>query len=103
MNETQNRTSEASVRKLMDDFKVVYQDAEALARVTAGDLGDKVREARARLATSLEKARHSFDHLQEQAIEKAKEADKVIRAHPYESVGVAFGFGILLGVVLGRR
>jgi len=102
MNEGQNQTN-ASLRKLVDDFKVVYQDAEALARVTAGDVGEKVREARARLATSLESARHSFDHLQQQAAEKAKQADQVIRAHPYESVGAAFGVGVLLGVLLGRR
>lgn len=101
MNEV--REAEVSLRKLMDDFKIVYQDAEALARVTAGDVGDKVREARARLASSLEKARHSFDHLQEEALVKAREADKIIRAHPYESAGIAFGAGIVLGVLLGRR
>ena len=101
MNEVQ--TTDVTLRKLVDDFKVVCQDAEALARVTAGDLGDKVREARTRLNSSLESARHNFEHLQAQAAEKAKQADEVIRTHPYESVGVAFGVGVLLGAVLGRR
>jgi ElaB/YqjD/DUF883 family membrane-anchored ribosome-binding protein len=101
MNEVQ--TTDVTLRKLVDDFKVVCQDAEALARVTAGDLGDKVREARTRLNSSLETARHNFEHLQAQAAEKAKQADVVIRSHPYESVGVAFGVGVLLGAVLGRR
>ena len=103
MNELQSRETEVTLRKLVDDFKVVYQDAEALARVTAGDLGEKVREARARLAASLETARHSFENLQHLAAEKAKQADQVIRAHPYESVGVAFGVGVLLGVLMGRK
>ena len=101
MNEVQ--TTDVTLRKLVDDFKVVCQDAEALARVTAGDLGDKVREARNRLNSSLESARHNFEHLQAQAAEKAKQADEVIRTHPYESVGIAFGVGVLLGTVLGRR
>jgi len=101
MNEVQ--TTDVTLRKLVDDFKVVCQDAEALARVTAGDLGDKVREARTRLNSSLESARHNFEHLQAQAAEKAKQADEVIRTHPYESVGIAFGVGVLLGTVLGRR
>jgi ElaB/YqjD/DUF883 family membrane-anchored ribosome-binding protein len=103
MNEVQTQTTDVTIRKLVDDFKVVCQDAEALARVTAGDLGEKVREARTRLNSSLENARHSFDHLQAQAAEKAKQADQVIRTHPYESVGVAFGVGVLLGVLMGRR
>ena len=33
----------------------------------------------------------------------AKVADKTIREHPYESVGVAFGVGLLIGVLVGRR
>jgi ElaB/YqjD/DUF883 family membrane-anchored ribosome-binding protein len=103
MNELQRTESEVTFRKLVDDFKVVCQDAEALARVTAGDLGEKVKEARGRLNASLESARQSFDRLQVQAQEKARQADQVIRAHPYESVGVCFGIGVLLGVLLGRR
>ena len=101
MNEVQ--TTDVTLRKLVDDFKVVCQDAEALARVTAGEMGEKVREARTRLNSSLETARHNFEHLQAQAAEKAKQADVVIRSHPYESVGIAFGVGVLLGAVLGRR
>ena len=103
MNVLQTQSTDVTLRKLVDDFKVVCQDAEALARVTAGEMGEKVREARTRLNSSLETARHSFEHLQARATEKAKEADQVIRAHPYESVGVAFGVGVLLGAVLGRR
>jgi ElaB/YqjD/DUF883 family membrane-anchored ribosome-binding protein len=33
----------------------------------------------------------------------AKKADTVIRAHPYESLGVAFGIGMLIGVLVGRK
>jgi ElaB/YqjD/DUF883 family membrane-anchored ribosome-binding protein len=33
----------------------------------------------------------------------AKKADVVIRDHPYESIGVAFGVGLLIGVLVARR
>jgi len=33
------------------------------------------------------------------AIAGAKSADRVIREHPYQSVGIAFGFGLLIGVL----
>ena len=33
----------------------------------------------------------------------ARKADQTIRAHPYESVGVAFGIGVLLGLALRRK
>ena len=33
----------------------------------------------------------------------AKKADTIIRDHPYESIGVAFGVGLLLGVLVTRK
>ena len=33
----------------------------------------------------------------------AKAADKTIRDHPYESIGVAFGLGLLIGVLVTRK
>ncbi len=103
MNEAEMNANEVTIRKLIQDFKVVLQDAESLAKVTAGDLGEKVREARARLATSMQSARESCRTLEEKAAVGAKAADKVVREHPYESIGVAFGVGLLIGVLVSRR
>jgi ElaB/YqjD/DUF883 family membrane-anchored ribosome-binding protein len=32
-----------------------------------------------------------------------KKADTAIRTHPYESLGVAFGIGLLIGVLVTRK
>ena len=32
-----------------------------------------------------------------------KKADTVIRDHPYESIGIAFGLGLLIGVLVRRK
>ena len=45
MNETRAE-EEVTMGKLAQDFKVVMHDAEALIKATAGDLGEKAREAR---------------------------------------------------------
>jgi ElaB/YqjD/DUF883 family membrane-anchored ribosome-binding protein len=89
--------------QLTDTYKNVTQDAENFVRETANGLGDKAREARARLAASLASAKANLSKLNEKAIESAKEADKVIRDHPYPSIGVAFGVGILIGVLVSRK
>jgi ElaB/YqjD/DUF883 family membrane-anchored ribosome-binding protein len=102
MNETRAE-EEVTMSKLAQDFKVVMHDAEALIKATAGDLGEKAREARARLTASLESAKGGVSKLEERAIEGAKATDKVIREHPYESIGIAFGVGLLIGVLVGRR
>jgi ElaB/YqjD/DUF883 family membrane-anchored ribosome-binding protein len=102
MNETRAE-EEVTMGKLAQDFKVVMHDAETLIKATAGDLGEKAREARARLAASLESAKGGFSKLEDRAIAGAKVTDKVIREHPYESIGIAFGVGLLIGVLVSRR
>ena len=40
---------------------------------------------------------------EEKAVERAKVADKVIREHPYQTIGIAFALGVLLGVLVHRK
>jgi ElaB/YqjD/DUF883 family membrane-anchored ribosome-binding protein len=89
--------------KLIDDLKLVLRDAEALFRATAGDLNEKTKEARVRLKEAMEKAKVSLHGLEDKALEGARATDKVIREHPYQSLGIAFGVGLLLGVLVNRR
>jgi ElaB/YqjD/DUF883 family membrane-anchored ribosome-binding protein len=91
-----------NTQQLTDDLKVIAHDAEDLIKATAGEVSEKAREARSRLMTALESAKKTCGQLQEKAITSAKATDQVIRAHPYESIGVSFGVGLLIGVLLGR-
>lgn len=78
-------------------------DAEDLWRITKDDLGERTKETRARLRETLDKARASASEIEEKAVAGAKATDKLIRDHPYGSIGVALGVGILIGVLAGRR
>ena len=96
-------TNEANVEKIMADLKTLSRDAEALMHATAGQAGEKAGELRDRLAAALEAAKATCQRVEEKAIAGAKVADKTIRDHPYESIGVAFGVGLLIGVLVSRR
>lgn len=98
-----DESSEASRDKIVADFKTLMRDAEDLMKATAGDLGDKAKEARDRLTVALDRAKDSCSGLEEKAAASAKATDKVIRQHPYQSLGVAFGVGLLIGVLVNRR
>ena len=78
-------------------------DARELLAATAGMAETKVVEARKRLQAALERGKEALGHLQDRAVEQAKVADEVIRDHPYQSIGVAFGVGALMGALLARR
>lgn len=102
MNSAGATEEKASMEKVMSDLKAVMRDGEALIKGSAGDLGERAREARQRLDASLAAARESFQKVEVKAREKARAADEVIREHPYESVGIAFGVGLILGVLITR-
>lgn len=95
--------TEVNTQKLMEDLKRVATDAEELLKATAGLAGEKAEEVKSRLTAIAESARNTYQKLEQTARAQAQTADQVIRTHPYESVGIAFGIGVLLGVLLGRR
>jgi ElaB/YqjD/DUF883 family membrane-anchored ribosome-binding protein len=94
---------ETSTEKLLQDLKTVVQDGEELLRAGAADLGERGAAVRERLAAALDVARDTKEKLQARASEGAKATDKLIRANPYQAVGIAFGVGMLLGVLVNRR
>ena len=85
------------------DLSSLAEDAKALLAATAGLAEDKVVAARQRLSDALERGREAWGGVEEQASEGVKAADKAIRKHPYQSIGIAFGVGTLLGILLTRR
>ena len=60
---------------------------------------------RAKLESAIEKAKDACERLEEKTVAAAKTADKAVRTHPYQAVGIAFGVGLLVGVLAtrGRR
>jgi ElaB/YqjD/DUF883 family membrane-anchored ribosome-binding protein len=99
----QSRPAEqVTSEKLIRDVRVVVHGAEELIRATAGDVGEKTREARARLAGALVVTRDTCNRLEENLMGRARSMDALIRSHPYQCLGMALAVGILSGW-LGRR
>jgi len=85
------------------DMSTLAEDARALMAATADVAGEKVSEARKRLAAALESGKEFYGRVRDKAVEGAKVADKAVHEHPYEAIGVAFGIGALVGYLLARR
>ncbi len=94
---------EASTEKLLADLKAVVHDGQQLLQASAKDLGEAGRAARERLAAALEVAKETGRKLEARVVSGARATDRAIREHPYQSLGLAFGVGLLLGVLIGRR
>ena len=94
---------EESTEKLLQDLKAVVRDGEELLRAGAAELGERGAAAREKLAAALEVARETQRKIQERAIEGARATDQLIRENPYQAIGIAFGVGMLFGVLVARR
>jgi ElaB/YqjD/DUF883 family membrane-anchored ribosome-binding protein len=94
---------EASTEQLLQDLRAVVNDGEELLKAGVAELGERGTAAKEKLAAALEMAKETQRKLQERAIASARATDRAIREHPYESIGIAFGVGLLLGVILNRK
>jgi len=99
--------TETQRAKLAADLKNVIHDAEELLKLSAGEAGAEVTEMRERIRARLLNAKDSLLDLQHSAVERAKEAgrkaDDYVHDHPWQSVGLAAGVGVLVGLLIGRR
>ena len=65
-----------NIDQFLEDLRVVVKDGEELLRVGVSTAKDR-------------------------ALAGAKTTDKVVRRHPYETIGIVFGCGMLVGMLVG--
>jgi ElaB/YqjD/DUF883 family membrane-anchored ribosome-binding protein len=99
--------AEVTTDQLLADLKTVMNDAEALLRATSSQTGEKIQEVRARAEQSLRQAKERLSSIEDEALRRAREVadatDEYVRENPWQSVGIAAGVGLLVGLLLARR
>lgn len=99
--------TEVTTDQLVADLKTVMHDAEALLKATSTQTGERIQEARARAEQSLQQARTRLGELEQEAMRRAQEmtdaTEGYMRENPWQSVGIAAGVGLLIGLLLSRR
>ena len=87
---------------IINDLGQRADDARALLAATADVAGDKVGEARKRVAAALERAKEMGTQVRDQAVAGAKATDEAVREHPYQAVAIGVGTGAVLGFLFAR-
>jgi ElaB/YqjD/DUF883 family membrane-anchored ribosome-binding protein len=100
-------TQKPDTAQLMEDLRVVVEDAEALLKATAGQAGEKVGQARQRAEESVRQARERLGELEGEVRARARDAakttDRYVHENPWGAIGIAAGVGFMLGLLSGRR
>ena len=89
--------------KLTSELRAIADQAEDLLEAQGKDLTEKTREIRDRLAGALSTTQETLETLETQAAAGIKAADRAIRSHPYQSIGIALGLGLIAGLLIKRR
>lgn len=97
----------ADTAQLLADFRVLVADAEALINATADQSSEGIAQIRAQVQDSLAQAKTNLTDVQDELTAKAKavaaDADAYVHEKPWQSIGIAAGFGLLIGLLISRR
>ena len=99
-----NNKDIATPKELLTELQTLVVEAE---QMIGGSVGETSHEALAALRERYEAVQERLSEVYEGARKKviagAKYADETIRENPYQSMAVAAGLGLLVGVLIGRR
>jgi ElaB/YqjD/DUF883 family membrane-anchored ribosome-binding protein len=99
--------SDATMEKLIADFKVLVHDAEQLIGATASQAGEPVVVLREHLARRVEEAKDAMARCEKKLRERAEQAKSRVRTRLQEEnwsrLALAAGFCVLVGLALRCR
>lgn len=92
-----------SPEEMVEHIRRLMNEAESLLTGPVAErAGDRLGELRARFDQLQTKAADVYADARKKVVAGAKVTDETVRAHPYESLAVALGIGVLLGALVRR-
>lgn len=93
--------------QLIEEFKSLVVDAEALIKATHDHPGETIANLRDKALETISGAKEKIASLEGSMADKAKDvaagADEFVHRNPWEAIGIAAGLGILIGLLIRRR
>lgn len=93
-------SEDASLEKLVDDLMLIVQGANEFAEAAGANLTQINREE---IQTRLQRLKENCHRIKEQALAGVLATDKILREHPYSSLGFAFACGLLAGTLVTKK
>jgi len=99
-----NQPSAQSPQDLIHDLQVLVTEAEKMIGGSATEEAATALDAlRVRYTAAQERLGELYEGTKVHVVAGARRTDAAIRANPYQSLAIAAGVGLLVGVLLGRR
>lgn len=100
----ENKTVAVKPDTLLRELETLVSEAKTLICDSDNDINDGAAETmRARFAEIQQRCSALYTKAQKKIVTGAKATDSAIRENPYQSLAIAVGLGLAVGVLLGRR
>ncbi|HSY54639.1 MAG TPA: hypothetical protein VK785_09340 [Opitutaceae bacterium] len=91
-------------KELLSELQTLVTEAETMIAGSATEhSADAFDSLRSRFSAAQERFTDAYAGARKKVIAGAKYTDETIRANPYQSLAIAAGVGLLVGVLVGRR
>ncbi|HEU5079307.1 MAG TPA: hypothetical protein VFT72_08835 [Opitutaceae bacterium] len=98
-----SRSDTASAEEMMENLRTLISEAEqVVSNGVSTTSSHVVADLRERLEAGLEKLNGYYGEAKDKVVAGARRTDETIRSHPYESLAVALGVGVLIGALIRR-
>jgi ElaB/YqjD/DUF883 family membrane-anchored ribosome-binding protein len=99
-----NKDTAHTPKELLAELQTLVTEAETMIGSSLSEHSEDAMSAlRTRYAAAQERMGELYDGAKKRVAAGAKYTDETIRANPYQSIAIAAGVGLLVGVLLGRR
>ena len=85
------------------DLQALIEESEKLLKSGASLVGEDAETLRGQIAQKLQQARLSVSSVRERTRPAVDATELYIGGHPWQTVAISAGFGLVVGLLLGRR
>jgi ElaB protein len=99
-----NKTAHAQTpQELLTDLRTLVSDAEKMVGDSISEhTADAVSALRSRYEAASERLGDMYEVTRKRVVAGAKATDETIRENPYQSLAIAAGVALVVGILLGR-
>lgn len=106
MNESKSTSQEHTAEQLIRNIQKLMAEVEEVianqGESMRSEASSKLEELQSRLSSASDAVAGFYRTARRRVSDGAQVADETIRTHPYESLAVALGLGVVLGALLRR-
>lgn len=89
--------------QVFSELQALIEESEKLLSDGASLVGEEAEGLRAQLGLKLRQARDATGRLGQKAQPVVDATEQYLGGHPWQTVAISAGFGLVVGLLLGRR